>query len=420
MRRILLMVQKDLRRRARAPLAVLPMLLFPLIFALLIALVFGGSGQKAPKIRLLVENDDGDGLVSRLIVGAFGSDRMTEYFETRQVAKGEGRALMEQGAASALLLIPERFSRDLIDGRQTRLLLVRNPAESILPEAAEEVTRTLAELLSAAARVLRGPLDRLGPMLDADRSPSDASIASLSVAFSGIITKSGKYIFPPAIELETGTVEPAGGKKKASDTFSVFLFILPGISVFCLFMLGDQTMRDILTEGSAGTLRRQLSGPVGAGTVVAAKAIGTAVISALVVAILSVAGWWAAPAGVSAAGFVALSGALVVSVAGYAAVVYGLARSERQGATLGSLVCLVMGFAGGAFIPLDSLPAGLRRLSPFTLFYWGTNGYRKILFDHGGLADVLTEIAVLAVAGSVLLAVGALLLGRKIRAGGAA
>ena len=39
----------------------------------------------------------------------------------------------------------------------------------------------------------------------------------------------------------------------------MFLMVLPGISVFGLFVVGDLAMRDLLDETTAGTLRRQLA-----------------------------------------------------------------------------------------------------------------------------------------------------------------
>lgn len=73
---LLSMVWKDLRRRARAPLATVLLLLFPLIFAGLIALTFGGGG--VPRVRLLIEDRDG-GLLGRLATTAFeqGTRRST-------------------------------------------------------------------------------------------------------------------------------------------------------------------------------------------------------------------------------------------------------------------------------------------------------------------------------------------------------
>ena len=59
MRILLAMVGKDLRRRLRAPLATILLLLFPVIFAGLIAFTFGAGETKVPKVRLLLEDRDG-------------------------------------------------------------------------------------------------------------------------------------------------------------------------------------------------------------------------------------------------------------------------------------------------------------------------------------------------------------------------
>jgi ABC-2 type transport system permease protein len=108
---------------------------------------------------------------------------------------------------------------------------------------------------------------------------------------------------------------------------------------------------------------------------------------------------------------------LVAATTGFAAAVFGLARGERQGATLASLVSLVMAFAGGSFIPLNSLPAALRALSPYSLIYWAADGYRKLVLDSAGVRDVLPNISILAVAGLVLLAVAAPLWQRRLLRG---
>jgi ABC-type multidrug transport system permease subunit len=76
-----------------------------------------------------------------------------------------------------------------------------------------------------------------------------------------------------------------------------------------------------------------------------------------------------------------------------------------------------MAFAGGAFIPLDSLPAVLRAISPFSLIYWASSGYRKLIAEGAGLQSVLPNAAVLAGAGLLLLAVSAPLWRRRLLRG---
>ena len=101
-------------------------LAFPLVFAGLLALTFGGSGGGMPKVHLLVEDRD-DSMLSGLLVGALGNEQMAEFFRV-EPAGADGLARMENGEASALLRIPEGFASDLLAGKPLTLELIRNPA----------------------------------------------------------------------------------------------------------------------------------------------------------------------------------------------------------------------------------------------------------------------------------------------------
>lgn len=415
MRTLLLMVRKDLLRRRRSPLGYVVALLFPLVFSLLLALAFG-RGTVTPRVHLLVENRD-DGLVGGFLVGAFQSDQMAEFFEIELVGE-EGRARMEQGDASALLVIPEHFSLDLVNGTPVALQMVRNPAQSILPHVAVEVGNVLVEVLSAGSRVLRQPLEGLSVILEGDDAPADALVAGLSVSMNQVMTRVGEYIFPPVITLESTTLAAKKETSSAGNSgASIFLMILPGISVFGLFMVGDMAMRDLLEESTAGTLRRQLAGPLGSGTVVAAKALYAGVLTLATLAILSAVGWSVSSGSISLAGFLVLSFALIIAVTGLTSLIYGVSGSQNRGSAVGTMLYLFMAMLGGSFVPLSNLPASLRRYSPLSLFYWANDGYSELLQRGGGVADILQQSAVLMAVGVTLLALGAWQLGRRVRQG---
>ena len=434
MRILLAMVGKDLRRRIRAPLATILLLLFPVIFSGLIAVTFGTGETKVPKVRLLLEDRDG-GLVGQLVMSSFQQEQAQKYFEVKKVEPQDPKtppsaagdtARLEEAEATALLRLPAGFSDDVLAGRPARIELVKSPAQSILPEVAEQITTVLAEGLSSASRLLRGPLDQiLATPATTQAGPSDQSVAAIAVLVNGTMARSRRYLFPPVITLETGTrAEPGDGKKPAGSSGnsgksggSVFLFMLPGIAVYALFNLADQMMRDLLVEARLKTLRRQLAGPLTAGRVLAGKALSTAAISFLMLLLLTAVGAGVAPSGVSLAGYLLLSFALVAAATGFASAVFGFARGERQGTTLASIVSLVMAFAGGSFIPLNSLPAAVRALSPYSLIYWAADGYRRLVLDGAGVRELLPNIAVLAIAGLVLFALSAPLWQRRLLRG---
>ena len=428
MRVVLSMVAKDLRRRLRSPLPTLLLLIFPLIFAGLIALTFGGGDARAPKVRLLVEDRDG-GLVGRFLLSALGQEEVQKHVEMQAVENvgSDVGALLERQQAAALLRLPAGLSADFVAGRPARLELIRSPAQSILPDVAEQLTTVMAEVLSSAARLLRGPLDQLRAARlpqGAGGGASDREVARIAVLANDVVSRARPYVLPPVVQLATTTLPAPGaaaGPRRAAGarprSNSLFLLFLPGISVFSLFSLADQMMRDVLVEARQKTLRRQLAGPLGAGRVLVAKALATAALAGLSLVFLTVLGALLAPRGVDLAGYLLLSLALVIATTGFASAMYGAARNERQGATLAAVLSLVMAFAGGAFIPLDSLPGLLRSLSPFSLIYWATRGYQRLVVNGEGLPAVLPNIAILAGVGALLLAVSAPLWQRRLLRG---
>jgi ABC-2 type transport system permease protein len=421
MRRIITMVRKDLLRQLRSPMAILFALSFPVVFTSLLALTFGsGSQPTVPRVKLLVEDLDGS-FVSGALLSAAGNEQLAKYFDIEQVG-AEGLERIERNEASALWRIPKGFQRDLIDGNPVELELIRNPAQGILPEVAEQSLTVLADVLSAAARVLREPLDQLRPMLDGDTVTSAAEVSTLSVTVYETIDRAGEFLTPPAIRLETIQQADEEGETQTSGHASsslIFLIVLPGISVWGLFLVGDIAMRDIMTEQKQGTLRRQLSAPVPAARLVVAKAAFTATLSLISLVLLTGIGWGVGGQAVDLAGFLALSLALIAAITGYSSVVYGIANTERQGATISGVLMLVFAFLGGSFIQVDDLPATVVRVAPFTPFYWGTTGYAKLIRNEGSLLDVLPNVLVLATVGVALLAAGATLLRRKVRKGAA-
>ena len=204
--------------------------------------------------------------------------------------------------------------------------------------------------------------------------------------------------------------------RSASGSFHV----LPGVAVYGLFLVADQGMRDVMTERTLGTMRRQLAGPVAPETVIVAKALFTALLAVAAVAVMATVGALVLTTPVSIPGFLLVSATLVLAVTGTCAVIYGFARTERQAATLGNMIFLMMGFLGGGFIRVEGLPPSLRAFAPVTPLYWGTQAYKALLEQGVGVAGIAKPAVVLASIGVVLLTVGALALRRSARFGAGA
>jgi ABC-2 type transport system permease protein len=190
--------------------------------------------------------------------------------------------------------------------------------------------------------------------------------------------------------------------------------------VYALFLVGDLAMRDILTESEAGTLRRQIQGPVSPGGVLVAKAVFSASVAFISLIILSLIGWIASDGPIDMLGFLVLSLALILAVVGSAAAIYGAAGKLQRGAVISSIVYLFLAFAGGSFFSVEGMPGVVRLIAPISPFYWGTQGYRALLGQGASLTDILPSVGVLSAIGLVFLILGGLLLNRNLVRGGGA
>ena len=311
----------------------------------------------------------------------------------------------------------------MLDGKPVTLELVRNPAEGILPEVAEQLARILAEVLDGGAHVLREPLDSSGPTSTKARrrpptraSPDLRSPSSTRSKVPGPPLSAGDHL--------EGRVRLATKKKKRKEDGGagslIFLAVLPGVAVYALFLVADNGDARRADRRNAGHDEAQLAGPIGTGTLLAGKALYSGALALGALAIFSgVAAVFLRTRPLGPGLPRALAGA---DPGGRRHVGPGL-RPRRHGAEGRDLRL--------RHLPGDGLPgrelrqrrqpahddADDRALHALLL---GHPGYRTLLEKGGGLTDVLPGIAVLSVLGVVLLLAGTFFLRRTVARGGAA
>jgi len=129
------LIRKDLLRRWRSPLSTIVMIIFPLFMSLAIGSISGGSGggSEFPRIKVLLQNNDKDGFLSNAIMGSAGQGENQEYLDLVEVGD-EGTEMMNEGKASAMIVLPENFTAKVFNREPVEILVVRNPAEGIKPE----------------------------------------------------------------------------------------------------------------------------------------------------------------------------------------------------------------------------------------------------------------------------------------------
>jgi ABC-type multidrug transport system permease subunit len=407
-------LRKDLLRRLRSPLATVILLAFPLIFSLLIGFTFGSGGEKIAPVRLALVDEDG-GIVSRMLRSSFNQQQSTQRFDVQVVDRAAGMRLVEKDKVSACLFIPAGFSDSLLSAHPTSLELVKNPAQGIYPEIAEQYVRVLAQLAGAAVRILGPPVQQIRDSFQDGERPTDAFVSNVSVAISRRMAGVGRYAIPPAIKLEKAVAE----KKSENVTpVRVAVTVLPGLAIFALLTLALISLSDFHREGVHGTLSRQFVAPVPFRAVILGKVAASWLLSLLsIIALVLMAALWAR-ADVSIPGFVALSLCFALAATGFAALIHSLARNERAGSAVGSILVMILSMAGGCFIPFEALPRFVQTIAPFTPTYWGSAGYRDLLFSSAGLGALVPNLLVLGGIGVLCSAFAVVRFTRRYATGG--
>ncbi len=216
-------------------------------------------------------------------------------------------------------------------------------------------------------------------------------MASIATAFNRAGEGARAWLLPPAISLETVALEEGEG-------FDFGRAFFPGMLILALLFMATGLSTDLWSERRLGTLRRAVSAPRGAGTIVAGKWLAGAAALALVSAVGLAAGRWAF--GIEIADplvawvWLALVGAALLAVF---SLVQLLARSERAGNVLVNAVTLPLAMLGGSFFPFEAMPAWMAAIGKATPNGWALLRLRAIV-------DGAAEPALLAASGAATLA----------------
>ena len=388
-------MKKDFRRALKNPLGFFVLLSLPLVFTLLLGLVFGPSDGKQvlPPIKMLIEDRDSS-FVSQLFGGAFGYGPLASMYQVIHVAEGQGRELMDKDKASALLIIPENFGSDVLEGRPTELVLVKNPSEQFLPDIAEETVNILGEAIERIYRIAQAPIDSIRKYVETNAVPTDEEVAAISIVFRHLFESAGDLLFPPIISIKEESVSAAPKKGHVN----VFAYLLVGITVMSLLFVLDGLARDLFREHENRTLYRILTGPTSLKKFISAKMLYIALMGFLVQLLVWIVGGLVFRVHFSpgqVVRFVLFSAVLLPALTGIVALIYSLARTRAQASGIAPIFIIVFSMMGGSMIPFPSLPAFVQKVAVISPVYWGVDGLQKIIIEAASLVSVTRHIVVL-------------------------
>lgn len=205
MKTILLLAAKDLFRDLKRPWGILILLSLPLVMATLMAWVFGRGGDDGASITLRVavcdlDNDFFGGML-RSMGNQGGDDQRLQFIlaETRE----EGLRMLENREASALLVLPEGMTANLLDGATAEIEIYPNPAESILPKAALQGADMFAAGVSEALRLMGPEIQAVRDWFESEEMPPSWTVAMMVYQGMQKMESLETYFFPPIVQFQT-------------------------------------------------------------------------------------------------------------------------------------------------------------------------------------------------------------------------
>jgi ABC-type Na+ efflux pump permease subunit len=378
----LLLALNDLRLTFRDRTSFIWMLLLPLAMMYIFGnLNYGGSG--AAKASLTVVDQDG-GWLARAFVADLGGD---EQFFVNELTSEEAASAEDK---IRTLYIPQGFTEGVLAGRQQTLRLEKDP------DTSEDFA------LAAEVRIIRMSVRTIGHLIEMNQAgelPQGAEDEALAAERFGELGEREPLVALDVSTAGEGRPVPTGRAQSVPGmlTMSVMMMTIIYGAVF------------LTVEKRGGTLRRQLTLPVGRGHVFAGKLAGRLFLAALQTGVLLLAGrfLYGLSYGRSPAGLLLLVTCYCIAAAGLATFLGAVLRTPEQAGSVGWLLGMLLAALGGCWWPAEIMPRWMWQAGHVLPTTWAMDGFHALISFGYGLQSVLLPSAVLLGFGVMFSALGA-------------
>jgi ABC-2 type transport system permease protein len=373
----------NLRRLVRDKTGAFFVFVFPFLIILAIGAAFGAGFT--PNLGVVVSSTAGDlgrDLRARL--------EATEDLEVRAYPDADAlRRAVERGQIEGGLTIPADYDERIRAGDTVPLEVLARPSGSgqeLQTTVGAVVDEQSVRVRAARFAVSEGAADGFDDGL--------ALAEELEATF-------------PRVEVDART---AGGER-----IGVFETGAAQELILFVFLTSLSASAMLIETRRFGVTRRMLASPTSVATILVGEALGRYAI-ALLQALLIVGGTvvlfrvqWGNPV---TTGLVVVLFALAAT--GAAMLMGSVLQNAAQAGAMGVFLGLVLAALGGCMVPLEVFPPLMYKIAHLTPHAWAIEALNGSMATSAGPVEVLTELTVLAVYASTLLAIATILLRRTI------
>jgi hypothetical protein len=382
---------KDLRRYRRDSTSLLLWFVLPLVIAGLIGAVFGNDDARPQGLLLIADEDHG--YAGTFLRESISRGPLGTILALQQVDRSYGRHRINNGDASALLIIPKGYDSAVMLDEPAQWTLITNPALSIMPRIVREVAAANVSAANYLQQVAGPQLRAFHETTGSQRSLVDFA-AGVGRSAGGVST----YLNPPRIKLKTTEVgDPAAHRQTVSE------MLFPGIVLLVILMMSSGISIEIWKDAAAGAPRRVASTGSSLSGFLAGKVAASAVVLMIAILFTFVAGRLTLSVPLRALP-IALAWAGASAVATYSGLLFIqlVLASEHTATTVGGLFLVPLAMIGGCFFPLESMPANFARFAGYTPNGWMLVRLKAMLAGPVSHADLARDFAVLLAAAAIL------------------
>lgn len=429
LKKILLIIRKDLRLTLQDRGTLLLMFVAPLVLSLIIGAAFSGfigsNDVSISTIDVAIVNEDegaqilfqrlsyGQILTDILVPGGENSlpadNQLYQLVRACVMTRDEATAQVDNGNVTAAILIPATFSASLnpLNPRPTgtEITVYRDPGAPLTGQIVSSIVRAIVTQIASGTVAIFAAGD-VDPILKAQGQQITQDVVAL---LSGDNS-------PVKVENITVTGERV-------VTFDPLQYFPPAMLVFFLLFTTTNAAATIIEERENGTMQRMVISPTDQLSLLVGKlggvfAIGCVQVVILIIMMAFIAPILGSPRSVWGTNIPAIALMVICTVfaaTGVGALIVGFTRTSQQADTYGNALIALLGMVGGAFLDVSSIPV-LRDLAKGTPNWWGTNGF-STLARTSDLNSVLPNITALIVIGVITFSIGALLVRRRLATG---
>ncbi|MBN1676921.1 MAG: ABC transporter permease [Candidatus Thermoplasmatota archaeon] len=370
---------KDLLEFSRSKLRMVMLVLMPLFMMMMVGFIFP-TGDSISQQPIALANQDlavngtslGDSFVAQL-------EAVNEQTGMMDLSDAVGfddiKSKIQDGEVMGGIIVPSTFTSDILAGRQGNITVLTDQSN---PQMSATMQSVLTQVIEQMGFLMAE--QNLNQTYGVSLEQAPAVLKPYNVELKGIVPGDPNY----------------------------FEFVAPGIMAMVVMMsLMTGLPHAISYEKDMGTLDGMLAAPTSRWAIILGKVMAqssTGLIQGFIILLLSVLLF-----GVSIQGSILLVLLLIIltvfSFVGLGILITSFADKEETATMVMMTLMFPMMFLSGVFFPIQQMPSFMQTLASFLPLTYAADALRKVMVLGAGTEAILTDVLVLAVFGSVLLAV---------------